>query len=244
VTLGRLGAYTEEDVLRLAREAYERGVPNGPFDLSRAALLVIDMQAEFVEPGWAASWVPDATRLIPRLAQVLEATRAAGLPVIHTAFAATHHFRDRPRAGATMPNRYPGEPNEGLCVAPRFPPELTPRPDEILILKPSYGAFYDTPLDTLLRNLERDTVIVTGTMTNLCCGTTARQAYERGYHVVFGSDLTATNDPDVQAAEVKTLRYGFARVVTAEELLAQIAALPAREGHTPPPRDRSRGQEV
>lgn len=244
MTLGRLGAYTEDDVLALARAAYEEGVPSRPFDLRRAALLVIDMQAEFVEPGWAASWVPEATRLIPRLARVLEATRAAGLPVIHTAFAATHLFRDRPRAGATMPNRYPGEPSDGLCVTPRFPPELTPRPDEVLILKPSYGAFYDTPLDTLLRNLERDTVIVTGTMTNLCCGTTARQAYERGYHVVFGADLTATNDAELQAAELKTLRYGFARVVTAEELLAQIAGLPAREGHAPPLRDRSQVQEV
>ncbi len=227
MTLGRLGAYTEEDVLRLAHEAYEHGVPNRPFDLSRAALLVIDMQAEFVERGWAASWVPEATRLIPRLARVLEAARAAGLPVIHTAFAATHRFLDRPLSGAAMPNRYPGEPSEGLCVTPRFPPELTPRPDEILILKPSYGAFYDTPLDTILRNLGRDTVIVTGTMTNLCCDTTARQAYERGYHVVFGADLTATNDPEIQAAELKTLRYGFARVVTADELLAQLAAVPA-----------------
>jgi nicotinamidase-related amidase len=230
MALGRLGAYTEEDVLRLAREAYLHGTPSGPFDLTRAALLVVDMQAEFVEPGWASSWVPEATRLIPRLAEVLEAVRAAGLPVIHTAFAATHHFLDRPRSGASLPNRYPGEPSEGLCVTPRFPPELAPRPDEVLILKPSYGAFYDTPLDTILRNLGRDTVVVTGTMTNLCCGTTARQAYERGYHVVFGADLTATNDPELQAAELKTLRYGFARVVTAAELLARLAALSVPRG--------------
>ncbi|MFF4473631.1 isochorismatase family cysteine hydrolase [Streptomyces sp. NPDC001599] len=75
---------------------------------------------------------------------------------------------------------------------------MSPRPDEVVIRKPSYGAsygaFYDTPLDTMLRNLGRDTVVVTGTLTNYCCGTTARQAYERGYKVVFGSDVTATDD--------------------------------------------------
>jgi nicotinamidase-related amidase len=98
-----------------------------------------------------------------------------------------------------------------------------------VILKPSYGAFYDTPLDTILRNQGCDTVIVTGTMTNLCCGTTARQAYERGYHVVVGSDLTATNDPEIQAAEMKTLRYGFARVATADEIVARLALLTTRE---------------
>lgn len=223
--MGHLGHYTEEDVEALARRAYEHGQPSSALDLRRAALLVIDMQAEYVEPGWTAGWVPEATRMIPRLARVVEAARSARLPVIHTAFAATHRFLDRPRSGSTMPNRYPGEPSEGLFREARFPKELTPGPDEVVILKPSYGAFYDTPLDTILRNHGCDTVIVTGTLTNLCCGTTARQAYERGYAVVVGSDLTATNDPEIHAAEIKTLRYGFARVLTADEILQRLGEL-------------------
>ena len=223
--MGELGAYTEEDVTRLAQEAYDQGAAS--FDLVRrcAALLVIDMQDEFVKPGWAPCWVPQATRIIPRVAEVLEAARRARLPVIHTAFADTHAFLDRPKSGAFMPNRYPAEPSDGLCVTPRFPAELTPRPDEIVILKPSYGAFYDTPLDTILRNLERDTVIVTGTMTNLCCSTTARQAYERGYRVVFGSDVTATNDAAIQEAEIRTQRYGFSRVLAGSEIVALLDEL-------------------
>ncbi|MFF4778079.1 cysteine hydrolase family protein [Microtetraspora fusca] len=98
------------------------------------------------------------------------------------------------------------------------------REDEVLIRKPSYGAFYDTPLDTILRNLGRDTVIVTGTLTNYCCGTTARQAYERGYRVVFGADVTATDDESRQEPELAVLRKGFALVLSAEEIADRLSA--------------------
>jgi nicotinamidase-related amidase len=94
----------------------------------------------------------------------------------------------------------------------------------VVIRKPSYGAFYDTPLDTILRGLGKDTVIVTGTLTNYCCGTTARQAYERGYYVVFASDLTATDDPATQEPELATLHKGFALVLSADEIEARLAA--------------------
>lgn len=180
------------------------------------------MQDEFVRPGWAPTWVPDATRMVPLLAGVLAAARGAGIPIVHTAFAATHRFLDRPRSGQAMPNRYPDEPSHGLFEQARWVEELAPAPGEIQILKPSYGAFYDTPLDTLLRNLRCDTVIVTGTLTNLCCSMTARQAYERGYLVVFGSDVTATNAAALHAAELMTLRYGFARIASAAEIVAAL----------------------
>lgn len=100
--------------------------------------------------------------------------------------------------------------------------ELAPRPEDVVILKPSYGAFYDTPLETILRNLERDTIIIAGTLTNFCCGTTARQGYERGFQVVFASDLTATDDPTLQEAELCVLRKGFARVMTSDEIVAAL----------------------
>jgi nicotinamidase-related amidase len=219
---GELGKYTETDVLELARGVYDSGQASFPLDLRRAALLLIDMQDEFVKPGWAPTWVPNATRMVPRLAGVLAAARAAEIPIVHTAFAATHRFLDRPRSGTAMPNRYPDEPSHGLFEEAHWVSELAPRPGEIQILKPSYGAFYDTPLDTMLRNLRCDTVIVTGTLTNLCCSTTARQAYERGYLVVFGSDVTATNDPELQLAEIRTLRYGFARIATAAEIVGAL----------------------
>ena len=83
---------------------------------------------------------------------------------------------------------------------------LAPVEEELVIYKPSYGAFYDTPLETILKRLHKDTVIICGALTNFCCGTTARQAYERGFKVVFGSDITATDDPAMQEPELQVLR--------------------------------------
>ena len=74
----------------------------------------------------------------------------------------------------------------------------------------------------ILKNLNKRTVIIFGTLTNFCCGTTARQAYERGFRVVFSSDLTATNDPEMQEAELKVLRKGFAKVLGSKEIIESI----------------------
>ncbi|KMS76391.1 hydrolase [Streptomyces leeuwenhoekii] len=220
-------AYTEEWVTARARDAYEHGRASFDVRPERTALLVIDMQDEFVRPGWSPYWVPAATRMAPRLRQLVEDCRAVSIPVIWTIFDDTHLGLDRPHALRFLPHadtdwRRPG-PAEVWAPMGR-------RPDEVLIRKPSYGAFYDTPLDTMLRNLGRDTVIVAGTLTNYCCGTTARQAYERGYKVVFGSDTTATDDESRQEPELAVLRKGFALVLTAEEITNRlIATTPASE---------------
>lgn len=100
--------------------------------------------------------------------------------------------------------------------------ELSPHDGDLVILKPSYGAFYDTPLETILRNLNRDTVIIAGTLSNFCCGMTARQAYERGFKVVFGGDITATDDRELHEAELRVIRKRFGLVMTAEEIITAL----------------------
>lgn len=213
--------YTEEEVLALARRAYRFGQADFPVVTTRCALLVIDMQDEFVRPGWTPYWVPEATRMVPRLRAFISQCREAAIPTVYTAFARTHHHLDRPRTGAFMPNRFDGGGVGNAWFRDgRIWHALSPLAEDVLILKPSYGAFYETPLETILRNLNRDTIIVTGTLTNFCCGTTARQGYERGFHVVFCSDLTATDDPETQQAELCVLRKGFARVMTADAIAA------------------------
>lgn len=219
-----LGSFTEEQVLALARDAYEHG--NANFDIipEKCALLVIDMQDEFVKPGWCPFWVPEATRQVPKIKALINCARSRQVPVIYTTFAATHHYFDRPASGAVMSNRYAqlDIDDSTLFRDGTVWHELAPLAGDIIIHKPSYGAFYDTPLETILRNLGKDTVIISGTLTNFCCGTTARQAYERGFKVVFGSDVTATDDPSLQEAELKVLRKGFARVLTADEIMQAL----------------------
>ncbi|MBH1935796.1 cysteine hydrolase [Streptomyces sp. AV19] len=212
--------YTEEWVTRRARAAYAEGRALFPVRPDRAALLVIDMQDEFVRPGRSPYWVPAATRMAPRLRGLVNHCRELDVPVIRTVFDDTHLGPDRPHALRHLPHA----DTEWRRPAPaEVWDEMGHRSDEILIRKPSYGAFYDTPLDTILRNLGRDTVIITGTLTNYCCGTTARQAYERGYHVVFGADATATDDESRQEPELAVLRKGFALVLRTEEIVSRLA---------------------
>lgn len=217
------GQYSEAFVLERARDAYENGVARFELVAQHAALLVIDMQDEFVRPGWTPFWVPEATRQVPRIQQLISACRQAGVPVIFTVFSATHGYLDRPSSGSLMPNRYPD-----LDVDPewfrdgRIWHELEPEPGDVVIHKPSYGAFRDTALETILKNLARDTILICGTLTNYCCGTTARQGYERGFKVVVGSDVCATDDPTTQEPELRVLRKGFAKVMTASEIGAGL----------------------
>ncbi|GAA3260379.1 cysteine hydrolase family protein [Nonomuraea helvata] len=221
-------SYTEEWVTARAQAAYEQGQASFTIRPERSALLVIDMQDEFVEPGWSPYWVPAATRMAPRLRRLIDHCRDVGVPVIWTIFDDTHLGLDRPHALRYLPNGDTDWRRPGPATVWN---QMGYRDEEVLIRKPSYGAFYDTALDTILRNLGRDTVIVSGTLTNYCCGTTARQAYERGYRVVFGADVTATDDESRQEPELAVLRKGFALVLDAEEITDRLTgADPATSG--------------
>jgi len=217
--------FTEEEVLSLAKDAYEHGKAGFTIEPHKCALLVIDMQDEFVKPGLTPYWVPEATRQVSKIKSLIDHCRTKKIPIIFTAFGSTHHFLDRPRTGESMPNRYPhlASTHHSWFSLPQIWHELDYRESDILLLKSSYGAFYDTPLQTILENLQKDTVIICGTLTNFCCGTTARQAYERGFKAVFGSDVTSTDDPTMQEPELKVLRKGFAKVLQCSEI---IEALP------------------
>ena len=220
----KIGNFSEQDVLTLARKAYNEGKPQFEINPEKCALLVIDMQDEFVKPHWTPDWVPEATRQVPRINKLIEHCRNKNIPVIFTVYSNTHNFLDRPKTGEFMPGRYSELDVDfsNFYQDGQVWHELAPRDDEIIIKKSSYGAFYDTPLETILKNMEKDTVIICGTLTNYCCGGTARQAYERSFKVVFGSDITSTDDPEMQEPELKVLRKGFAKVMTSDEIINKL----------------------
>jgi nicotinamidase-related amidase len=218
--------FSEQEVLELARQAYEDDA-FFPLDRERAALLVIDTcRTSSCGRTGRRSGYPMRLGWCPGSAGSSTSVAGSRCRSIYTAFAATHRQADRPRSGASMPNRYgeiaadPSWFRDGVIWH-----ELTPADDEIVLHKPSYGAFYDTPLQTILTNLGRDTIVICGTLTNFCCGTTARQGYERGFNVVVVGDLTATDNRELHEAELKTLRKGFARVLSLEALLTELPAV-------------------
>ena len=107
-----------------------------------------------------------------------------------------------------------------------YPHMLQPREGklEYKIVKHKYDAFFETDLDAILRYCQVDTVIITGTATNACCESTARSAFMRDYQVVFPSDLNATFDEAMHQATLKNIDLLFGRVVSSDELLAEMEA--------------------
>jgi nicotinamidase-related amidase len=216
--------FSEAHVLELAKKSYEAGEVKFDVIAEKCALLVIDMQDEFVKPHWSPYWVPEATRRVPQMKRLIQYCRSKKIPVLYTVYSKTHRYLDRPRTLPLMPSRFPemSIDQSSFFVTGTVWYELAPADEEIVIHKPSYGAFFETPLETILKNLEKDTVIISGTLTNYCCSTTARQAYERGLKVVFGSDVTAAHFPQLHEMELQVLRRGFAKVLSLQDIIKAL----------------------
>jgi len=165
-------------------------------DPARTAMIVVDMQNDFIAAG-AAMETPAARAMVPKLAEALKICRSTGIRVIYTAHV---HRRDGSDMGL-FDDMHPPIANRTALVdgtpGVDIYPELAPQPGEHVIKKHRYSGFFGTDLDIILREWGVDTVIIAGTTTENCCHATARDAMFRNYRVVFLSDATATYDyPD------------------------------------------------
>ena len=181
-------------------------------DPARCAVLVIDMQNHFTGEG--EGFASGVTGTINRLAG---AARKKSIPVIFT-----QHGHEDPEKDGGMLRTWWGDII--VCGTPghAFDPSLDVREGDLIVSKKRYSAFAGTPLEALLREKGVRQVIVTGTMTNLCCETTARDAFVRDFEVFFVSDATATVDGEMQKGSLLNLSFGFAHVVTADELIRDL----------------------
>lgn len=193
-------------------------------DPQRCALLVIDMQNAFVAEG-APFEVPEARAMVPRLERLIRFCREHGMPIIWT------QSDHRPPYGGLMLQKFSviGEQRvlwQGEPSFEMYPRMLQPQEavSEYRLVKHKYDAFFETGLEAILRYHETDTVIITGTATNVCCESTARAAFMRDYHVAFLSDANASFDPVMHEATLKNMDLFFGRVMTTEELLAEMEA--------------------
>ena len=99
---------------------------------------------------------------------------------------------------------------------------LPPKEGEYSVVKHKYDAFFETDLDSILRNNRIKTIIIVGTATNVGCETTARSRFFRDYQVAFPSDCNASFDDGMHQASLKTIDMFFGRVMTTEELLDEM----------------------
>jgi nicotinamidase-related amidase len=209
-------------------------------DLDNAALVIIDMQRDFLEPGgFGEALGNDVSRLraaVAPCAAVLAAARRLGLLVIHTREGHRPDLSDAPphkvergdpatRIGAHGPMGrilVRGEPGHDII------PELYPLPNEPVIDKPGKGAFYQTDLDLMLRNRNIDTLFVAGVTTEVCVNTTVREANDRGFRCIVLSDCCASYFPEFHAAGLAMIKAQggiFGSVAGSEPFLTSLATV-------------------
>jgi nicotinamidase-related amidase len=198
------------------------------FSPTSTALLIIDMQRDFVEPGGFGESLGNDTKLlqavIPPLREVLAATRAAGITVIHTREGHLPDLSDCPPAKLNRgaPSMRIGDPGPRGRILIRgeyghdIIDDLAPLPGELVIDKPGKGSFYNTGLQDTLAESGITSLIVTGVTTEVCVHTTVREANDRGYECLVLSDCVGSYFPEFQ-------RVGLAMVAAQGGIFGWIA---------------------
>jgi isochorismate hydrolase len=183
-------------------------------DLAGACLLVIDMQRCFLDGGDLGA---RASGIIPNIESLAKSFRGAGRPVVFT-----RHCDPDPSVERSLLAEWWGSPIYEGTPESEITPNLAPEPPDTVVVKGRYSAFYRTDLEKILRSLDVEDIVVTGTMTNMCCETTARDAFMRDFRVFFVADATATADDEMQLATLRNLAFGFAKIVLTNDILQSI----------------------
>jgi len=173
-----------------------------------AALLAIDMQNYFHRI---------AQPVLRNILRVIQSCRQKKIPIIFT-----QHGHTEPDSDGGILGQWWGELIIGGTEDWKFLSEIKIEPRDRVLPKKRYSAFFETDLDATLRSRGIQDLIISGVMTNLCCETTARDAFMRDYRVFFLIDGTATGKGDLHLATLKNLGFGFAYLITCGELIQMV----------------------
>ena len=187
-------------------------------DPGTTALILIDMQRDFLEPGGFGETLGNDVSLLAAAIEpcraVLAAARRLGMLVIHTREGHRSDLSDAPRAKVERgtPTMRIGSPGPmGRILVRGEPghdivPALAPIPGEPVVDKPGKGAFFATDLHELLRNRHIDSLIVGGVTTEVCVHTTVREANDRGYRCIVPGDCCASYFPEFHAVGLAMIK--------------------------------------
>ena len=183
------------------------------FQARQSALLVLDLQEYFLDPA-SHAFIPSAPTILPGIRSLIAAWYASQSLVVFTRHVNT------PQAAGRMGVWWrdliaPGSASSAIT-------QSLDTSSGIVLEKSQYDAFYATPLEELLRARSVTQVVICGVMTHLCCETTARSAFMRGFEVFFTVDGTATYHEAFHKASLLNLAHGFAVPVLVEEVLQGV----------------------
>ncbi|MFO1067077.1 MAG: isochorismatase family cysteine hydrolase [Geminicoccaceae bacterium] len=207
------------------------------FPADRTALLIIDMQRDFLEPGGFGDTLGnDVSRLqaiVPATMRLLEGCRAAGLPIIHTRECHSPDLSDCPPAKRLrgVPSLRIGDQGPMGRILIRGEPgadiiaDLAPAKGEFVVDKPGKGSFYRTQLQDHLDELGTTHLLIAGVTTEVCVQTTMREANDRGFECLLVEDATESYFPQFKAATLEMVRAQGAIVGWTATVGATLEAL-------------------
>jgi isochorismate hydrolase len=175
----------------------------------RCALLVIDMQRYFLSI---------ARPILENVMSVVKACQSRGIITIFT----RHGHKDVSKDGGML-RKWWGDLIEYGSKDWELIDSLKPADTDKIVDKNRYSVFQRTGLEERLKRNEIEELIITGVMTNCCCETTARDAFVKDFRVFFVSDATATANDELHIASLKNLAYGFAHILSTEQLCRHLS---------------------
>ncbi len=184
-----------------------------PFKPEPSALLILDMQDYFLDEA-SHAFIPGAQAILPNIQSLAAAYNEINAPVF-----VTRHLNTDADAGLMSlwwKDVITANDKRSLITT-----ELD-LPYAIVVEKTQYDGFYKTPLEDMLRKKEVSQIVITGVMAHLCCETTARSAFVRGFAVYFAVDGTASYNENFHLAALTGLSHGFAVPVLTRELLDEM----------------------
>jgi ureidoacrylate peracid hydrolase len=181
------------------------------FEPARSAVVVVDMINDFCKPG-GAMVLPGYEALLGPQTAILEAARASGAGVVFVIDAHRPNVRQDREFLKRTPHCI-----EGTWGA-RVIDELAPRPDDQIVVKRRYSAFFNTDLDLTLKDMGVDTLVVMGVVTNICVRSTVHDAFFHGYRVAVPADACAATGPREQDSSLYDIATHFGLVATAQEI--------------------------
>jgi nicotinamidase-related amidase len=195
----------------------------------KAALLVLDMQNYFLDPD-SHAFTPSAPAVLPNVKKLILMAQKCNMNIIFT-----RHVNDSVNAGRMgrwwrdmiIENSYESEIYktvrlyDGKTVG-GYEDKTAGRYDCKIITKDQYDAFYNTDLEEYLRSKNVEQVIISGLLANLCCETTARSAFVRGFEVFFPVDATAAYNRDFHISTFRNMGFGFCPLMRTSELISSV----------------------
>lgn len=207
------------------------GSPPFILDPNKSALIVVDMQNDFVRQG-APQEVPGARDTLPRIQRLIKGFREVARPVVYTKFITgpgeTLMWTWSPECAPPLRSCWPGvmrtyEDVDGELEGPDIVGEIYPYPGDLIVEKYGYDAFHHTELaDLLLANQVSDLVVV-GTVTQICVQDTVHGAFHEGYRAVVVSDAVSSFDEELHRATLRNVEMKYGHVMSVEETLAVLS---------------------